>query len=195
MRRCVPQPLADRDSASRHVCLEQVAQLRERGPAGVGLRLAVVVRLLVQILAADRAEARAVGPAQDIVRQREADQVPRPGGQVEPVLVEIRVAELFGLARTRRLVLPPREIELEQGIGEAAETRPVETRVEAELEHRAGARTRDRNLRRDRVRHRDVALAAELERLERELSLVVEPVPRPELERSQIEDGHWATTS
>ena len=55
----------------------------ERGPARVGLLLLVVVRLGVQVLPADRAEAGAVGPAEDLVRQREdrARPAPRPRGR------------------------------------------------------------------------------------------------------------------
>ena len=60
-----------------------IAQRFERGPARVGGRLLVRVRLVVQVLAALGAEAGAVGAAEDLVRQRERDRVARPLRDVE----------------------------------------------------------------------------------------------------------------
>ena len=82
--------------------LELLFELRERGPARVGLGLAVVVRLVVQVLAADRAEAGAVGLAEDLVRQLERDRVARPGREVELVVLEVDRAQLLVVARARR---------------------------------------------------------------------------------------------
>src|SRR2546423_4181795 len=69
--------------------LEPVSQVCQRGPAGVCSLLVVRVRVGVQILAANGAEPRAVGPAEDLQRQRERDRVAGPGREVEPVLVEV----------------------------------------------------------------------------------------------------------
>ena len=49
----------------------------ERGPARVDALLLVFVRLEVEILAADRTEAGAVGPAEDLVGHRERHLVSR----------------------------------------------------------------------------------------------------------------------
>ena len=56
---------------------------RRARPTRVELRLAVGVRLVVQVLAPDRAEAGAVGAAEDLVRQlqREARRAPRRRGR------------------------------------------------------------------------------------------------------------------
>src|SRR6185503_18159147 len=78
-RRCV-KPALD---------LELLFEVGERRPAGVWLGLVVVVRLVVQVLAADRAEAGTRGPAEDLVRQLERDRVARPGGKVELVVGEV----------------------------------------------------------------------------------------------------------
>ena len=55
----------------------------------------VLVRLLVQVLPAHRAEAGAVGAAQDLLRQREGDSVARPCRQVEVVVREVGRPQLF----------------------------------------------------------------------------------------------------
>ena len=55
-----------------------------RASARAWMLRAVAVRLTVQDQPADRAEARAVGAAEDLVRQRENERVACPGGQVAP---------------------------------------------------------------------------------------------------------------
>src|SRR6266540_3881393 len=86
------------------VCLQLLFELGELGPPGIGLGLAVVVRLLVQVAAALGAEAGAAVAAQDLHRQLEHDRVARPRGEVEPVVDEVRRPQLVRLAGTRRLV-------------------------------------------------------------------------------------------
>src|SRR5687767_5951699 len=66
--------------------LEAVAELLERRPARVGLELVVRMRLDVQVLAADGAEAGAVRGVQDLLGQLEGNRVARPGGQLELVV-------------------------------------------------------------------------------------------------------------
>src|SRR5438105_1716569 len=64
------------------------AERFEGRPAGVPHDLVVRVRLHVQILAALRAEARAVGSAEDLVRQRERNRVARPGREVDGLVAD-----------------------------------------------------------------------------------------------------------
>src|SRR4051794_35180302 len=79
-----------------------VAQCFEGRPAGIAVLLLVRVRLVVQVLSADAAETGALGHAEDLLRQRERDRVPRPGGEVEHVPVHVLRPHLVVL---RRLVL------------------------------------------------------------------------------------------
>src|SRR5262249_22646879 len=167
-----------------------LAQAFERRPARVGRLVLVRVRLLVQVLATGRAEAGAVGAAEDLVRQRERDRVTRPAGQVEAVVDEGRRPQLVRPVRIRRLVLARRDRQLEDRVAEAAVTRPVQAGGEAELEDGAGARLGERELSRNRAGHRQVALAAKLERLQLQLDLVAVLLPRAELQLSQIEALH-----
>ena len=91
---------ADDDDAVRHSC----AQLAELLPARVEALLHVLVRLGVEVLAADRAEPGAVGAAEDLIGQRERDCVASPGGEVQPVVLEVLRPLVFALG-LRRLVL------------------------------------------------------------------------------------------
>src|SRR6185503_15498946 len=166
--------------------LELLFELGQGGPARVRLGLAVLVRLVVEVLAADRAEAGAVGPAEDLVRQLERDRVARPGREVELVVLDVDRPQLLVVARARRLVLARRDGHLEHGVLEAAEARAMQSRVEAQLEDRARRGARDRQLRRHRARHRQVALPAELERLELDLLLVAMLVAGAEPELSEV---------
>ena len=68
----------------------------------------MVVRLVVQVLAADRAETGAVGAAEDLVRQLERERVARPGGEVELVVLDVGRPQLFVLGIVR--VVFPAEI-------------------------------------------------------------------------------------
>src|SRR4051794_16781813 len=69
---------------------EPVAELGEGRPPRVGLRLAVLVRLQVEILAADAAESGAVRAAEDLVGKRQDQRVAGPRREVEAVLREVR---------------------------------------------------------------------------------------------------------
>src|SRR5919198_451882 len=99
-------------------------------------------------------------------------------------------AQLVGPFRIRRLVLARRDRDLEDGVAEAAITRPVESGSEAQLEDGAGTRLGDREVSRNRAGHRQVALAAKLERLQLELDFVAILLPGAELDLSQIEAPH-----
>src|SRR5207245_5439304 len=101
------------------------AERLERGPTGICRRLLVLVRLDVQILAADGAEPGAVGAAQDLVRQRERDRVAGPRREVERLVADVGRAQLL-VPGLRRVVLAPLDRELEHRIREAAEPTPVQ---------------------------------------------------------------------
>ena len=96
---------------------------RRRGPPRA--RAAVV-----EVLAADGAEPRAVGPAEDLVGQREHDRVARPGGQVELVVVDVRATLLLGGLVAVGLVLARRDRHVEHRILEAPEARAVQPHAE-----------------------------------------------------------------
>src|ERR671930_65597 len=89
--------------------LKAIAELGQPAPARVGGLLVVRVRLVVQVAAADRAEAGAVQAAQDLVRKREPGRVTRPAGEVEAVVRHVLRGQLVGVAGVRRLVLARRD--------------------------------------------------------------------------------------
>src|SRR5207253_5207780 len=115
-----------------------------------------------------------------------------PRGEVEPVVLDIRAAELLVLAGVRRLVLAGGDVEVEHRVREAAEAGAVEPRVERELEHAAGRRPRDPQRGGDLFRHGEVALAAQRQRLQLDLDLVDVLLARPELGVPEVEVGHTA---
>src|SRR5262249_29957232 len=84
---------------------------------------------------------------------------------------------------------------VEYRIGEAAVARSVQTSVEPQLEDRARAGTSDRQLRRDGLGNGQVALPAELERLELDVAPVDELLARPQSERAEVEDSHHGQSS
>ena len=99
----------------------------------------MLVRLGVEVLAADGTEPGAVGAAEDLVGQRERDRVARPGREVEPVVLEVLRPLVFALG-LRRLVLAQAELERQLGVLQAAEARAVQRDVERELEDGAARR-------------------------------------------------------
>src|SRR4051794_27970397 len=87
----------------------------EGGPARVGAVDVVLVRLEVEVAAADRAEPRAVGAAEDLLRQGEDERVARPRAEVEALVREVRGLQLLVALGVRRLVL--REVEVLDDLG------------------------------------------------------------------------------
>ena len=126
-------------------------------------------------------EACAVGAAEDLLRQRQGDRVARPAVDVELVVGEVRRPQLVAAFGIRRLVLARVDVEVDDGVRETAVARPVQPRVEMELEDRAGGRASDDELRRNGVRNGQIALAAVFEGAELELDLVAKLLARPEL--------------
>src|SRR5437764_5309075 len=145
------------------------------------------MRLVVQILPADRTEPGAVWTAEDLVRQGKRKRVAGPTREVELVVGHVRRSELLRAARVRRLVLVRIDRKLERRVAEATEAGAVEPPRELKLEDQARARTRDLEPGGDALRHGEVTLAGELERLQFELDLVAILLPRPELDRSEVE--------
>src|SRR5438105_14443795 len=176
----------ERREAPRRI-LEPVAELGQRAPARVAGLFLVRVRLVVQVPAADRAEAGAVRAAEDLVRELEGARVTRPAGEVEAVVGHVLRPQLLGLARVRGLVLAPYDRELEHSILQTPVARPVEANPERQLEARSRGRPADRELRGHLLGHGQVALAAQLEGLELELDLVAVLLSRPQLERPEAE--------
>src|SRR5204863_8986621 len=109
-------------------------------PARVVALLVMDMRLVVQILAAHRAQPGAVGPAEDLLRQRERERVPCPRREVELAVREIGIAQLVRTGGIRRLVLANRDRLVHDRLFQTAVAGTVETSLEEELEHRPGAR-------------------------------------------------------
>src|SRR5205085_5170562 len=124
----------------------------------------VRMRLVVRVLAANRAEAGTLGTAQDLLRNRERESVTRPRAEIELVVHDVLRTQLLRFARTRRLIFARVDLELEHGFVEAAKARAVKPRVEAQVEECARARLGDGELRRTLLPHGGVAVAPELPR-------------------------------
>src|SRR5829696_9193885 len=172
--------------------LQLLSELAQDGPAGVRLDFVVRVPLDVQVLPAHGAEAGAVRPAEDLVRQPEDERVSRPGRQIEPVVRHVRRTQLVRAAGARRLVLARVDLFFDHRLRQAAEAGPVQAADEPQPEDRARARARDRELGGDAFRNWDVALAAEAERLEVDLLLARELLARAQPDVAQVEDRHAA---
>ena len=82
------------------------------------------------------------------------------------------LAQLLVGARVRGVVLAPVDRDRHHGVLEAAHARSVQTRPELEPEDVAARRAVDRQRGRSLGRDREIALAAELERLELDEHLV-----------------------
>jgi hypothetical protein len=147
----------------------------------------VLVRLRVEVLAADRAEAGAVRAGRGSARAARGRCVARPAREIEAIVLQILRPLLLALW-LRRLVLAEAERERQLGVGEAAEARPVERDVERELEHGAARRTRHRELGGRGIRPRLVGLTAEDERLELDLDALAGLIARADrsVRRSKV---------
>lgn len=150
----------------------------------------MVVRLDVQVPAADRAETRAVGPAEDRVGKTEGDLVARPGTDVELAVGDVLAAELLVAPGVGRLVLLRVDLHLDLRGREAAHARPLEPRGEGQPEDVAARGALNDELGRDLDRRGRVRLSAERERLEREAERLAMLLPRAEAEASQGNPGH-----
>src|SRR5262249_61358222 len=112
-----------------------------------------------------------------------------PARHVERVPVDVLGRQLLVL-RILGLVLAHADLQLEHGVAEAAVARPEEARGEGEGEDRPGVRTRDLELGRHLLRHRQVPLAAVVERRQLDLELVAVLLARTELHLTKAEARH-----
>ena len=108
--------------------------------------------------------------------------------------LEIRRPQLVRV-RARRLILATRDVEVDHGIGQAPVTGPVKPSAEAELEHGPGLRAADDELSLHGRRHRQIPLAAEQHRLERDFLIVPVLIPRPQPDRTHAEARHASQSS
>ena len=146
--------------------LQPVPQLFERAPPRVGLEIRVLVRLYVQILAAVRAEACAVGAAQDLLRQRERDRISRPRADLELLVDDVLRAEALVWMPGRIVELAGGDGELQLSMTEAAHAGTGHAHVEPKGEHRGSRGLGDLELGRHRGRAGLVPLPAEAKRLD-----------------------------
>jgi hypothetical protein len=114
--------------------LEQIAQLGELREAALGLDRLAGTRGPVEIGPTTCAQPRAVLPAEHLLGELERDRVAGPRREVEPIVLDVRRAQLLGSGRTRGLVLPRRDRERDVGGLEAANARAFEPGVEPEPE-------------------------------------------------------------
>ena len=117
----------------------------------------MLVRVEVEVFTALGTEPGAVIAAENLVRERERNRVVRPGGEVEPVVVEV-LRPLVVRLGLRRLVLAQPELERQLGVLQAPKARAVERDVEGELEDGAARRTCDREFGGRGIRLRLIAL-------------------------------------
>src|SRR5688500_8731281 len=143
-----------------------------------------------QVAAADGAESRAVRAAEDLVRERERDGVPRPCREVELVLVDVGRCQLVRLPGARRLVLATPHLERDSRVCETAHAGPDEPNRELELEQEPRAQSRQGERRLRLLRDGDIALPAELEWLELDLLDIAELLARLQPDRAEVEGGH-----
>ena len=173
-------------SAVRRVGPERL----ERRPAGIDRLLGVLVRLDVQVLAADRAETGAVGAAQDLVGERERYLVPRPRAGVELPVGDVLAAQLLVGAGVGRVVFLCVDLDREARRSEAPHTRPFEPGRERQAEDVAGRGSLDDQLGRRFGRHCVVRLTPEDERVEHEPERLVVLLTGAETKASDRETRH-----
>src|SRR3954469_3442880 len=153
------------------------------------------MRLLVQILAADRAEARAVGRVEDLAGKRQRERVARPRGEIDGFVDDIGRDELLVARGVRGVVLARVDRLVDRRVRETPEARAVQARAKRKLVDVPGRRLGDRELRGHAVRHGQVLLPAQHERLELYLDGVAELLAGAKLRLTQIERRHASTVA
>src|SRR5262249_48165092 len=111
------------------------------------------------------------------------------GADLEPVVDQVGRRQLVVL-RVGGLVLTRVDGHLEHRVAEAAVAGAVQARREVEREDGARDRLRDRELRGNVLRDREIALAAELERRQLDLERLAMLLAGAELRLAQIEARH-----
>ena len=177
--------------------LEAILELRERRPARVLLFDLVLVRLDVQIASRRRGRDRRSRAAEDLVGEREHDGVAGPAREVELVVVEVgrrraRSSPSGWVAWYSRPRICETLRSSRSGSGSRARRGATRTRA-----RRGGPRS-SRLIVSSASRRGgagDVALSAELDRVELDLTGVATLLAGAKLDRAKIERGHASQSS
>ena len=150
--------------------LGSVHQLAQLCPARVRLSFVDVLafRDVVEGDPAVRAQARAVRPAEQRLRERKGDRVMGPGGDVQLFLGDVR-ARKFLVARSGLVHFPRFDLDLKLGRSQATHAAAVKRCLELEPERVARRCPRDVQAARRGLRPEVIRLTTEQERLEYEL--------------------------
>ena len=143
--------------------------------------------VVVEGLAADRAEAGAVGAAEDAGGEGEHGRVVGPAADVELVVVDVGAAQ-FRVVGPGLVDLARLDLEVERRRLEAAHARSLEVDREVEAEGEAAAGARDLEPHRRRPGLGDVGLAAQLERLQRDRQLEPLALAVGQREAGEVDD-------
>jgi DNA-binding transcriptional LysR family regulator len=150
----------------------------------------VLVRLQVEILAAHGAEAGAVGPAEDLLRQLEGNRISCPGAEIETVVDDVVRPPLVPGAGIGIVKLTGNDREVDFCMAQAAHARPREMRREAYAKRHAPRNLRDLDLGRNRMRNRLVALPAEDVRVELDLEGLTPDLAGAKAKPGEIKRSH-----
>ena len=145
----------------------------------------MLVWLAVEIPPADVAEPRTTGATEDLLRKPERNRVPCPLRELEPVAYDVHARELLVPGVLTGVILAPVDDDLHDGVLETAHAWSVESDSEAEPEDIAAGGATDRELGRHLRGNREIPLATELERFERDLDFVAMLLTRAEAKPTQ----------
>lgn len=179
------------DAASGLFSLEVVLELSQRGPSWIRLAARVLVGLDVQVFPADRAQAGAVGAAENLLGNLERDRVPRPGSDLKLILGDVVRTQLVPRSRIRVVELARRDVCAKLGTTEAAHAGTDQARSEAQVDHRRASGLRELEIDADRCRAHLVALPAEQEGLELDVQPLATNLAGPKAEPTKVERLHW----
>src|SRR5688572_30336330 len=127
-------PPADTRSADKRGS-EVVSEPLQCRPARVGRALRVLVRLLVQVLAADGAQTRAVLAAEDLIRKLERDGVARPDAQLELLVDDVVGVQLVCRRGVEIVEFARAHLSNDLGKTQTAHARPTQVCLETHVEH------------------------------------------------------------
>lgn len=175
--------------------LQLVANLRESGPPRIGLAVDVLVRLEVEVLAADRTEPGAVLTAQDLVGELQRDCVARPCGKLNVILEDVVRAQLVPRRCVEVVKLARPHLASDLRMPEAAHARSAEPSVEPQFEHGCARGLRQLELNGNRGRRALVALPAEQEGLEIDVERLAAYLARTEPQPTEIDGCHTVSVT
>jgi hypothetical protein len=180
-----PIPLTSRPEAS-----ELISQLLEGRPARIEPLFGVLVRFHVEILAADRAETGALGPAENLLRQLVGDRFARPDAQVELVVGDVIGSKLVRGSSGRIVELTRRDMWSHLGVTQTTHAGAGELHLEREPEDRSTRDLGDLEVDRNAVRHGLVALPAEHKRIEVDVDALMPDLAQPEAQAAKVDRSH-----